>query len=142
MFVERAEADTDICVYRIRSDPDSLRVKTTGSEKVRHGVADTHFRHELDRLKQKISVMEKQAKGLRDRIDGIATGSGKKRCAVVDRLRCTGCGICERVCPADAITITSVARVNRERCTGCGICARNCPQGAIFLRKKDEDAAL
>jgi ferredoxin len=53
--------------------------------------------------------------------------------AVVDRSLCTGCGLCEEMCPAHAIRVTYVANVNEQRCTGCGLCVQSCSVGAIHL---------
>ncbi|MCJ7649339.1 MAG: 4Fe-4S binding protein [Candidatus Lokiarchaeota archaeon] len=57
----------------------------------------------------------------------------------VDEEKCTGCRICEDVCPMDAIIIINeVSHINRERCIGCGVCVSNCPSEAIHLRDKEE----
>lgn len=93
------------------------------------------FRHRTQQLKRKVTVLKEQAKKLRDRVDKIAALSREKQCAVVDRSMCNGCGMCEQVCPADAVKVTYVAHVNSERCTGCGICVKNCSQNAIRLRR-------
>lgn len=45
---------------------------------------------------------------------------------------CIGCRICERKCPAGAITVrNNLARIDYEICTGCGICAEACTRGLI-----------
>jgi len=45
---------------------------------------------------------------------------------------CTGCGICEQNCPAEAIKIhEQKADLNQEICIRCGICHDVCPMDAI-----------
>ena len=102
----------------------------------RRQVQGTDFQEGLVQLKAKIALLEDQLSNVRRRIQKITPATRVKRYAVVDRLRCTGCGMCEQVCPAGAIRVTYVAHVDKERCTGCGICAENCPQGALSLRTK------
>jgi len=46
---------------------------------------------------------------------------------------CSGCGICEQLCPYDARKInpeTHVAEVIEVLCQGCGACVMGCPNGA------------
>ncbi|MEM2988672.1 MAG: CoB--CoM heterodisulfide reductase iron-sulfur subunit A family protein [Candidatus Bathyarchaeia archaeon] len=59
--------------------------------------------------------------------------------AIVDMAKCSGCMLCEEVCPFDAIEPQvvrgrRVARVSEELCKGCGSCAAACRSGAINLR--------
>ncbi len=57
--------------------------------------------------------------------------------AVVDETLCIGCGLCEKVCPFTAISMTlrddesQLAEVSSILCTGCGKCQVVCPTGAI-----------
>jgi ferredoxin len=52
---------------------------------------------------------------------------------VIDRLRCTGCGICLTVCPQDAVVLEAErAEIKEELCNGCGACLSACPEGAIM----------
>ena len=51
----------------------------------------------------------------------------------VDESICTGCGVCEDVCPREAISITQgVAVIDHHICNDCGSCFSVCPQGAII----------
>ena len=65
-----------------------------------------------------------------------------------DENLCTGCSVCENVCPYGAITyvdkefrlgggkteIRRVATVNPAVCQGCGACTVTCPSGAMDLK--------
>jgi len=55
----------------------------------------------------------------------------------VDQRRCTGCGICQQLCPFKAIDmdeVKMVAVINEALCKGCGVCASSCRSGAIDLK--------
>jgi Na+-translocating ferredoxin:NAD+ oxidoreductase subunit B len=47
---------------------------------------------------------------------------------------CNGCGACEKICPADAISgeKKSVYVVEDGLCIECGACGRICPKGAVL----------
>ena len=50
---------------------------------------------------------------------------------------CSGCGICEVLCPYSAIEIDKqekVAKINPALCKGCGTCCAACPSGALDLK--------
>jgi len=56
--------------------------------------------------------------------------------AFVDDEVCSGCGLCEKVCPFGALSLSDKERlmlVNRALCKGCGACASICPSSAISL---------
>jgi len=89
---------------------------------------------ELSALKQQAELLEQQKHELNNRITQLE--SGRKAVAVVDSEKCTGCGICEDVCPANAIKVNGQAIVNAEACTGCAVCVMECPNGAIILSQK------
>ena len=48
---------------------------------------------------------------------------------------CVACGLCENVCPREAVHVVAGirAQVDPARCVGCGTCARNCPAAVISL---------
>ena len=47
---------------------------------------------------------------------------------------CTGCGICEKVCPASCFQIKNGKAVQSDgRCQACMACTHHCPQKAILL---------
>jgi heterodisulfide reductase subunit A len=72
--------------------------------------------------------------------------------ASVDEALCSGCGVCEVLCPYGAIAVNrekGVSAVNEALCKGCGTCCAACPSGAVqqrgFTRKEISamlDAAL
>ena len=57
--------------------------------------------------------------------------------AIADKTICVACGVCQKVCPKQAIIIIKgcYAEVNREKCVGCGICAKNCPAGCMETKE-------
>ena len=60
---------------------------------------------------------------------------------------CSGCGICEALCPYSAITVDKterVAKVNEALCKGCGTCCAACPSGAAQQRgfRRDQLSAM
>jgi len=62
--------------------------------------------------------------------------------AVVDEIKCVGCGECLLTCPYTALTRNNrlKAEVNPALCQGCGTCVATCPSGAITaLHFTDEE---
>jgi heterodisulfide reductase subunit A len=54
--------------------------------------------------------------------------------ATIDEERCSGCRICNTMCPFSAIAFIDdlgVSRVNPALCQGCGTCVAACPAGVI-----------
>jgi heterodisulfide reductase subunit A len=55
---------------------------------------------------------------------------------------CSGCKVCQNICPYTAITFNDekrIATINESLCKGCGTCVATCPSSAIMGRHfKDE----
>lgn len=57
--------------------------------------------------------------------------------AVIDEEQCSGCRICNLLCPFTAISFIEdkkVSRINEALCKGCGTCVAACPSAAISHR--------
>jgi ferredoxin len=65
-----------------------------------------------------------------------------------DREHCSGCGICSRQCPIQAIGRVADPEprfrkfgrpvVDKELCIGCGVCTLRCKPGAMKLHKRTQ----
>jgi len=71
--------------------------------------------------------------------------------AQVDEDLCSGCAVCTRACPYEAIdrvtkdidgTERTVAQVDKNLCLQCGICVAACPSGAMSLDDTFDDREL
>lgn len=57
----------------------------------------------------------------------------------VNKQSCIGCGICENVCPSDAIAVIGMdnkAVINSALCYQCNNCQHVCPKSAIYYSNK------
>ena len=67
--------------------------------------------------------------------------------AFVNEDECSGCGICELLCPFQAIELQPrdgkrVSHINEAVCKGCGTCGAACPSGAISMHHFTDEQIL
>jgi heterodisulfide reductase subunit A len=67
--------------------------------------------------------------------------------ALVDEDQCSGCGVCEVLCPFQAIELQPrdgkrVSHINEAVCKGCGTCGAACPSGAISMHHFTDEQIL
>ena len=65
----------------------------------------------------------------------------------IDTSMCRACGVCQRVCPANAVELAEenselIVRIYHDGCTRCGECVEKCPYGAISLLEDFEHISL
>ena len=59
--------------------------------------------------------------------------------AAISHDKCTGCGICAKVCPTLAVTVKNrKAVVAPERCLACANCHQRCPVEAVTLERLEK----
>jgi NAD-dependent dihydropyrimidine dehydrogenase PreA subunit len=52
----------------------------------------------------------------------------------IDSEKCAGCGVCEDVCPVEAVRVSDgVACIDQDRCNECEACVEACPNDAILV---------
>jgi uncharacterized protein (DUF362 family)/Pyruvate/2-oxoacid:ferredoxin oxidoreductase delta subunit len=55
-----------------------------------------------------------------------------------DTDKCRGCGVCEKICPANAIKVLDLPEFNMEKCIQCFCCVELCPYNALKAQRPDE----
>jgi ferredoxin len=68
---------------------------------------------------------------------GIPMMASSGYIARVDEEACRACGICERACPFQAVSVEEASLVDRAACMGCGVCVAACPYEARWLERDE-----
>lgn len=64
----------------------------------------------------------------------LDTGSWRTFRPVMDKEKCTNCGLCFIYCPVNSVyKKDGQFLISLEYCKGCGICAHECPKKAIDM---------
>ena len=65
---------------------------------------------------------------------------------LIDKEKCTGCGLCTIDCPARALTIdqsdgrdTYQLLFRQEACDACGVCEKSCPENCLQLLEEEPE---
>lgn len=67
------------------------------------------------------------------------TGDWRDQRPVIDQELCKKCGICQAVCPDDAVLVKDDQyEINYDYCKGCGICAHECTADAIEMVQEEK----
>lgn len=69
----------------------------------------------------------------------LTTGKAKleAKISAINKELCTGCRICEALCPYGALeydTEKKIMKVSESICKGCGACGGGCPSGAVSMK--------
>lgn len=89
--------------------------------------------------KEGVSQKKYEYKGVMDCYAAVRIGGGERECPS----SCLGLGTCMQSCAFGAIKmVDSVAVVDREKCTACGVCVTKCPKGVIGLLPYDAKYAV
>jgi heterodisulfide reductase subunit A len=70
--------------------------------------------------------------------------AGGTICAVNEQ-KCTGCGVCQEICPFHAIEVApdvQKAVLHEALCKGCGLCVASCRSGALDIKGFSEEQTL
>jgi ferredoxin len=65
---------------------------------------------------------------------------------LIDKEKCTGCGLCAIDCPTKALTISQNSEgdlyqllFREEACDVCGVCEKSCPENCLQLVEKEPE---
>jgi ferredoxin len=72
--------------------------------------------------------------------------SKKNVIPIIDKEKCTGCGLCTIDCPTKAFVISQISEketyqlvFRRENCNACGVCGKSCPEKCVHFVEQGSD---
>ncbi|MFA8434291.1 MAG: EFR1 family ferrodoxin [Marinifilaceae bacterium] len=114
---------------------------STASRPIAEGRPDGNDLLKCAEFSQKIQEKLQQIETTSDFSDIIVSGNFPYKEQVVfpafapeiDSAVCNSCGICESVCPTNAIAINTEVVTNKDLCIRCCACIKSCPTDARFF---------
>lgn len=93
------------------------------------------------------AIAEGVAKALKASPKEWSAPEGFRGLPDLDEEKCTGCGACEKACPAFAIELIDkgkdrTVKYYHDRCISCGSCEEVCPYDAVHLAQKRHPTGL
>jgi ferredoxin/flavodoxin len=113
----------------INKNPEVIDEKLSGI------IADiTNRRNSLVKKGVASNILSKCGRGFADK---ISNNFASKRFTVTED--CTGCKVCEKVCPANNIKVNNKPEFS-HKCEVCLACIHHCPKNAIHLKSEKSKA--
>jgi ferredoxin len=63
---------------------------------------------------------------------------------ILDKEKCTGCGLCSIECPTNALVMNQISEkdtyqllFHKEACNACGVCQESCPENCLRLVEEE-----
>ena len=66
------------------------------------------------------------------------TGAWRSFRPIVNKEKCTKCGLCVQHCPEPCIELAAAAIIDYDYCKGCLVCEQVCPFGAITHEEEEK----
>ena len=90
------------------------------------------------------SLDDEQLLQLTDRLEKLRTLDERRQAVIasIQEDKCSGCRICNSLCPFNAIEFVEdkkVSKINAVLCKGCGTCVGSCPSGSIVQNLFEDD---
>ncbi|WP_277657333.1 4Fe-4S dicluster domain-containing protein [Seleniivibrio woodruffii] len=91
-------------------------------------------------LSQRVSLFREAFASVKHLVkEGFSFDRRIPLCSInIDKEKCSGCGICIKLCPTGALRLDSDGSLKHVSfyCHGCGVCVKACLKGAISLNDK------